>query len=515
MPARSDASGMLHGTLDALILKTLTWGVRHGYGIARWLEEATDEAVPIEEGLALSRALPARAARPDRGRMGRLRAGTQGQVLSDHAEGAPPAGRRYPGVGALLRGGVEGADAGRSMTFGRRLRSRVWRATVEDEVDAELGFHVEMRARELEARGLSRQDARDAAIRRFGDINHVNATCRSIGRRRDRGMRRTEYLTELTQDLTFAARQLLHHPGFTIVALLTLSLGIGATAAIFSAVQAVVLRPIPVPSPSRILAVYTRLPAGPGQRVGRQLRGRHRAGVELHRDHGDPLFELQPRGHRRAAERIIGARVTAGFFDVFGVPPARGRVFTAAEDRPGGPERRRAEPSSLESPVRRRPGGDRLAGAARRPAVRGDRRDAAGVRLHRADRGALGADGLHGGAQGDARRAPVPGLRPPGARARRAERALAELHRNAESIRVRFPKEASEIDFAVTTVMDELVGDYRQPALDPARGGRARPADRLRQHRQPPAGTRQRRDRASWRFGRRSAPDAAGSSASC
>src|SRR5262245_44281301 len=50
MPTRSDASGMLHGTLDALILKTLTWGVRHGYGIARWIEETTDEAVVVEEG---------------------------------------------------------------------------------------------------------------------------------------------------------------------------------------------------------------------------------------------------------------------------------------------------------------------------------------------------------------------------------------------------------------------------------------------------------------------------------
>ena len=50
MRKKADASGMLHGTLDALILKTLTWGVRHGYGIARWLEETTGEAVPIEEG---------------------------------------------------------------------------------------------------------------------------------------------------------------------------------------------------------------------------------------------------------------------------------------------------------------------------------------------------------------------------------------------------------------------------------------------------------------------------------
>jgi transcriptional regulator len=50
MAERSDRNDMLHGTLDALVLKTLTWGVRHGYGIARWLEEETDEAVAVEEG---------------------------------------------------------------------------------------------------------------------------------------------------------------------------------------------------------------------------------------------------------------------------------------------------------------------------------------------------------------------------------------------------------------------------------------------------------------------------------
>ena len=50
MPNRTDANGMLHGTLDALILKTLSWGTRHGYGIARWIEETTDETVSVEEG---------------------------------------------------------------------------------------------------------------------------------------------------------------------------------------------------------------------------------------------------------------------------------------------------------------------------------------------------------------------------------------------------------------------------------------------------------------------------------
>ena len=50
MAPKNETNGMLHGTLDALVLKTLTWGVRHGYGIAKWIEEATDEAVPVEEG---------------------------------------------------------------------------------------------------------------------------------------------------------------------------------------------------------------------------------------------------------------------------------------------------------------------------------------------------------------------------------------------------------------------------------------------------------------------------------
>jgi transcriptional regulator len=50
MPGRTDANSMLHGTLDALILKTLSWGTRHGYGIARWIEETTDETVSVEEG---------------------------------------------------------------------------------------------------------------------------------------------------------------------------------------------------------------------------------------------------------------------------------------------------------------------------------------------------------------------------------------------------------------------------------------------------------------------------------
>jgi predicted permease len=349
------------------------------------------------------------------------------------------------------------------MRFGRRLRSRFWRGSVEDEVDAELGFHLEMRARELEGRGLSSTDAREAAVRRFGDVNRVNATCRAIGRQRDRGMRRTEYLTELIQDLTFAGRQLLHHPGFTTVALLTLSLGIGATAAIFSAVQAVVLRPLPVPDPGRILAVYTTFPQGQSS----VSAGNYVDGVEPVSSFSATTairyssFNLADTAQ---AERVIGARVTAGFFDVFGVPAARGRVFTPSEDRPGGPNvvvlshqlwsrRFAADPAVVGSQVR----------------LGGQPFEVIGVMPQAFDFTAQTEElwvpmaftaerrAMHDEHQYLVYARLAPGATP--------ERALAELRRNAASIRVRFPKEAAEIDFRVTTVMDELVGDYRRRLL--------------------------------------------------
>jgi putative ABC transport system permease protein len=164
------------------------------------------------------------------------------------------------------------------------------------------------------------------------------------------------------------------------------------------------------------------------------------------------------------AERIIGAQVTAGFFDVFGVAPARGRVFTAAEDRPGGPKvvvlshrlwsrRFAADPAVIGTQVR----------------LGGQPYEVIGVMPQAFDFTAQTEElwmpmaftaerkAIH-----DEHQYQVYGRLAAGAT---AERALAELHRNAESLRLRFPKEAPEIDFGTTMVMDQLVGDYRRRLL--------------------------------------------------
>src|SRR5215210_2534143 len=129
----------------------------------------------------------------------------------------------------------------------------LWKKNVDDEVAEELELHLEMRTREYVARGLDPDTARETAIRRFGDLDNVRKTCREIGRKRDQDMRRREYFTELRQDVTFAVRQLVAHPAFSLIAVLTLALGIGATTAIFSMVNAVVLRPLPLPAPERLV----------------------------------------------------------------------------------------------------------------------------------------------------------------------------------------------------------------------------------------------------------------------
>jgi putative ABC transport system permease protein len=154
-----------------------------------------------------------------------------------------------------------------------------------------------------------------------------------------RGNRRWNMFAGLIQDVRFGLRQWRRNPGFTAIAVLTLVLGIGATATICSVVDSVLLRPLPYEEPDRIVAIWE---ASPGRSLSRQLaslpnyadwavRQRFCEAFAAWRTSGANLTG----GDR--AERIAVAQVTSEFFRVFGVVPSLGRSFTAAETAPGGP----------------------------------------------------------------------------------------------------------------------------------------------------------------------------------
>jgi predicted permease len=217
-----------------------------------------------------------------------------------------------------------------SPAFERRL----FRRDVPDAVATEMDFHLAMLAHDLVRRGVPEDEARRLAAARFNNLPHITAECRRIGHDTERAMRRTLYFREFVEDVRFAARQLVKAPGFAVIAVLTLALGIGATTVIFSAVDAVLLRRFAIAAPQRTVFVNEYFKDQDGNVSGgnyvdwvAQARSFTALAAEEFRS-----FNLTTPD---APERVSGGKVTANFFQAMGVAPLRGRVFTAAEDQPG------------------------------------------------------------------------------------------------------------------------------------------------------------------------------------
>ena len=205
-----------------------------------------------------------------------------------------------------------------------------------DDVDEELAFHLEMRVRELVEHGETPERARELALQRFGDYHQSRRECVVIDQRRRRHMIRSDYLAELRQDVGYSIRMLRRTPGFTLVAVITLALGIGANTAIFSVVQGVLLSALPYASADRLYqprmlypdgTAYTSLSAPDfmsvreGNRVFDQVEA-YSSGVFTLLGAGEP-------------QEVRGARVSDGLFEMLGMRMTIGRGFAPEEHRPG------------------------------------------------------------------------------------------------------------------------------------------------------------------------------------
>jgi predicted permease len=192
-----------------------------------------------------------------------------------------------------------------------------------------------MRERELMARGMSETDARRAALEKFGDLDAARRQCVQLGQEREHRLRVRLRLADLRHDVAYAVRQLLAAPAFTGVAVATLAIGIGATTAIFSGVNSVVLRPLPVPEPDRIVVI--------GETWQTSRDGNVSVGNFVDMAAEQTVFEAvgaatvmnATLSRESAAQRTLVGRVSAGFFEVFRTRAEHGRVFSAAEDQPG------------------------------------------------------------------------------------------------------------------------------------------------------------------------------------
>src|SRR5580692_3327763 len=221
------------------------------------------------------------------------------------------------------------------MTFWSRLHS--WtqtlfhRSRMESDMDAELRFHVDAFADDLVRSGVPRQEALRRARIEFGGTERVKEEGREA-----RGL---NFLDEVGQDLRYGLRGLRKSPGFAVVVVLTLALGIGANTAIFSVVNAVLLSPLPYADADRLVLVREVLPhAGPQpfEVSGPDISQIQKLNHVFQKVGGFRVWTYEFSG-RGEPQRVTANRISSNLFDVLGVQPLVGRVFTSEEELPGHP----------------------------------------------------------------------------------------------------------------------------------------------------------------------------------
>jgi predicted permease len=216
---------------------------------------------------------------------------------------------------------------------------------IRDEVDEELAFHIQTRTDELSAGGASPADARAQALREFGDVNDARQYLNRIDRQTNAALRRRDHMGDLRQDIFYALRTLRRSPGFTLAAVATLALGIGANTAIFSVVNGVLFKELPFPRPDQLYRVWSASPSSGNTQasvsavdlddwraqrkviadMGGYWYASGGSGIDL-TGSGDPL-------------RVSTVFFSPGFFATLGITPSLGRVPRDDEAVRGGPHK--------------------------------------------------------------------------------------------------------------------------------------------------------------------------------
>ncbi|MDQ6829626.1 MAG: ABC transporter permease [Gemmatimonadota bacterium] len=222
----------------------------------------------------------------------------------------------------------------------RRLWQRVtWRsaARIQAEVDEELRFEIDMRTAELVKEGLPDANARAKAVAEFGDMEHTRRYCAELDREGEREERRTEWLAELRQDVVLAWRGMRRTPGFALVVLAMLALGIGCNTAVFSVVRKVLLDQLPYRDADHLMRLYGGTAGRPdarGMLTAADIEGlqqsRAFSGVAPFGNSAGYTFVSE-----RGADIWQGMSVGAGFFRLLGSHALLGR---AIDERDTGPD---------------------------------------------------------------------------------------------------------------------------------------------------------------------------------
>ena len=219
---------------------------------------------------------------------------------------------------------------------------RFWENDPRADAADELSFHIESRIEEFRAMGMTMEDAEAEAMRRFGDMERARSRLRDMVERQEQERRRADMWDALSQDLRYAGRALRRNPGFTLVAVLTLALGIGANTAIFSVVNGVILRPLPFAEPDRLVRLFTAFRGSGEDRYAvsqpefMDYKGLSHVFENAAAFSGVNLT-LTGAGE---PERLRGLAATRDLLPVLGVTPLYGRNFEGQEGRAGVPPRR-------------------------------------------------------------------------------------------------------------------------------------------------------------------------------